>query len=67
MRRLQRRLRLLQPEGHAHLAVHGRRRGQVPLRRYCIAAPVVEPAEPEMAVGGEGAHVEQLGQREASR
>jgi hypothetical protein len=62
--RLQRRLNLLQPEGHVHLAVHGRRGGQVTLRRWRVAAPTVELAEAKTAVGDQRAQVEALGRRE---
>jgi hypothetical protein len=50
---LQLRLRLLQPEGHAHLAVHRRRGGEVLLRLLALARAPVELAEAEVAVGDE--------------
>src|SRR5262245_25533643 len=64
--RPRRRLRLLQPEGHAHLAVH---------RRCCLTALLgfgritrapVQLAEAEVAVGDEGAHAEFLRHSEGS-
>src|SRR5262245_52636120 len=57
----QRRLRLLQPEGHAHLAVHRSGGCQVLLRLGCVAGAAKELAEAEVAVGGEWAHGELLG------
>jgi hypothetical protein len=53
-----RRLCPLQPETHAHLAVHGRRGRQVLPGHSVVAGATVEPAEAEVAVGDEGAHAE---------
>src|SRR5262245_30601950 len=58
------RLRLLQPEGHAHLAVHAYRGGQLLLGHRLVARPTVELAEAEVAVGGEWTHAELVGPRE---
>src|SRR5262249_53607511 len=55
------RLRLLQPEGHTHLAVHRGRGGQVLLRLRLVAGAVVEGAEAKVAVRDEGAHLELVG------
>src|SRR5207237_6929097 len=52
------RLRLLQPEPHVHLAVHRRRSREVLLGVLQLAHAPVELAEPEVAVGDEGAHAE---------
>ena len=58
------RLRLFQPEAHAHLAVHGRRGGEVLTRRLALASDPGEPAEAEVAVGDEGSHTERLRERQ---
>src|SRR5262249_20931750 len=62
--RPQRRLRLLQPEGHAHLAVHRGGGGQMHLRLRLIARAPVELAEAEVAVGDQGPHVQFASERE---
>src|SRR5262245_62452897 len=62
--RLQLRLRLLQVEAHVHLAIHRRRGGEVLLRLLALARAAVELAEPEVAVGDEGAHAERVSERE---
>ena len=54
MGRSPRRLRLLQPEAHVHLAVHRRRGRQVLLGLRWVAGSAVECAEAEVAVGDEG-------------
>jgi hypothetical protein len=64
MGRPQRRLRLLQPETHAHLAVHRDRGRQVLVALRAIADAVVERAEAEVAVGHERAHAELGGEGE---
>src|SRR5262249_9067776 len=56
------RLRLLQPVGHAHLAVHRRRDGELLVRVLAPACAPVELAEAQMAVGDEGTHAEFLRQ-----
>src|SRR5436190_18611983 len=58
------RLGLLQPELHAHVAVHRRRRRDVLLGLLALAGAPKELAETEVAVGDEGAHPELLGERE---
>ena len=58
------RLRLLQPVLHAHLAIHRRRGREVLLGLLALARAPVQLAEAEVAVGGEGAHAELLGERE---
>ena len=59
-----RRLRLLQPEPHVHLAIHSSRSRQVLGRLRSVAGAPVELAQAEMAVGDEGAHVKLVGERE---
>src|SRR5260370_41296599 len=54
-------LRLLQPEPHTHLAVHGGRRRGVFLRLLARARASAELAEAEVAVGDERAHAERVG------
>src|SRR5262249_3596283 len=54
--RMRRRLCLLQPVRHPHLAVHRRRGGEMLLRLLTLARAPVELAEAEVAVGDEGAH-----------
>ena len=49
------RLRLLQPEQHVHLAVHGHRGGEVLTGLLPFARSQVEAAEAEVAVGLAGA------------
>src|SRR5262245_35438069 len=56
------RLRLLQPVGHPHLAIHRRRVGEMRLRLLALAGAPVELAEAEVAVGDEGAHAARLGE-----
>jgi hypothetical protein len=58
------RLRLLQPEAHVHLAVHLRRGGELLAALLILACSSVELPEAEVAMGGEGAHPELLGERE---
>ena len=58
------RLGLLQPEAHAHVAVHRRRGGEVLAGLLALARAPVELAEAEVAVGDERAHLELLGERE---
>jgi len=66
MGRPQRRLRLLQPEPHIHLAVHGRGVSQVLVRLHPIACATVEFAEAEVAAGRERAHLELAGPDQCS-
>src|SRR5262245_53471531 len=61
-RRVYLRLRLLQVEPHIHLAVHRRRGSEVLLCLVALAHAPIEPAEPEVAVGDEGAHAARLGE-----
>ena len=63
MGRPQCRFRLLQPEVHAHLAVHRGRGRQVLLGLCAITGAPVELAGTEVAVGVERAHAEVGGQR----
>src|SRR5262245_52518579 len=56
-----RRFRLLQPELHAHLAKHGRRRRKVVTSTLAVAGRLVEPPEAEVAVGDKVAHAQLLG------
>src|SRR5215470_13612193 len=63
VKRPHRRLRLLQPEGHAHLAVHRSGGGQMLLR--LVAGAAVELAQTQVAVGDERAHPEVRGQRKS--
>src|SRR5262245_33970713 len=56
------RLRLLQPIGHPHLAVHRRRRGEMLLRLLALAGAPGELAEAEVAVGDEWAHAKLCGE-----
>ena len=57
-------LRLLQPERHAHVAVHRRRRREMLVRgRPAVHAPM-KPAEPEVAVRNERPHSAGLGERQ---
>src|SRR5262245_24002704 len=58
------RLRPLQPIRHSHVAVQGRRRGEVLLRLLALARAAVELAEAEVAVGDERAHAAWLGECE---
>src|SRR5262245_9234420 len=58
------RLRLRQIEAHVHLAVHRRRDGEVLASLLALACAPGELAEPEMAVGDEGAHAAGLCQGE---
>src|SRR2546426_8751806 len=51
-----RRLRLLQPGPHVHLAVHRRSGREVWLGFLSLARPAVEPTQTEMAMGGKRAH-----------
>src|SRR5215470_11112006 len=62
----QRSLRLLQPEPHAHLAVHRGRGGEVLPRLLAVARPPVEFAEAEVAVGSEGPHLQLFRQRQGA-
>src|SRR5262245_21106142 len=59
------RLRFLEPELHAHLVEHGRRRREVRTRPRDLAGLLVEPTEPQLAVRDEVAHSQLLraGQR----
>src|SRR5262249_40718195 len=52
---------LFQPVGHAHLAVHRRRGGEVFLHLLPLAGAPAEFAEAEVAVGDERAHAEFCG------
>jgi hypothetical protein len=61
----QRRLRLLQEEGHAHLAVHRQRGLEVFVGLRPVARSAVELAEAEVAMGDEGAHAELAGEGQA--
>src|SRR5438067_8640121 len=56
------RLNLLEPVRHAHVAVHRRRRRDVLPGLLALAGAPVEPAQPKVAVGDEGAHAELLGE-----
>ena len=56
------RLCLLQPEPHAHLAVHRRGGSEARLGLRAIAGAPVELPEAEVAVGHERAHLEGLGE-----
>jgi hypothetical protein len=58
------RLRLHQPEPHAHLAAHRRRGGEVLLRLLPFACLSEEFAEAKVAAGDEGAHAARLGERQ---
>jgi hypothetical protein len=62
MGRPQRCLRLLQPEAHAHLAVHRRRGDEVLLRLRALACTSIELAQAEVAVRDERAHAARLGE-----
>src|ERR671919_3215746 len=62
--RLQLRFRRLQPEPHAHLAIHRRGSREVLVRLLAPAAVVVELAEAEVAVSDERAHTELLAEGE---
>src|SRR5262249_56378400 len=59
------RFRFLEPELHAHLVEHGRRRREVRTRPRELAGLLVEPTEPQLAVRDEVAHSQLLraGQR----
>jgi hypothetical protein len=54
--------RLLQPVGHAHLAIHRRRRRDVLFRLLMRARAPVELAEAEVTVRDDGPHPELLGE-----
>src|SRR6266853_5228968 len=56
--------RLLQPEPHAHLAVHRRRDGEMFFGLRVVARASVEVAEAKVAVGDEGTHAEFLAERQ---
>ena len=56
------RLRLLQPVRHAHVAVHGRRGGEVFLRLLPLARAPRELGEAEVAVSNKRAHTAWLGE-----
>ncbi len=51
-------LRRFQPESHAHLMVHRRRRGEVLLGLIALVGAPVQLGEPEMAMSDERAHPE---------
>src|SRR5262249_24369786 len=53
--------RLLQPEPHVHLAVHGRRGGEILARLLSLAGACEELTEAEMAVGDERTHPQFFG------
>src|SRR4029453_2507559 len=55
---------VLQPVGHAHLAVHRHRRGDVLARLLALACAPVELPEAEGAVGDKRAHPTRLGECE---
>src|SRR5215475_7691105 len=61
---LELRVRLLQPKAHVHLAVHGRRGGEVILRFMWLARAPGNLAEAEVAVGDQRAHAELAGERQ---
>ena len=58
----QRRFRLGQPEGHVHGTVQVDGRGQGGVGLLISTGLVVQPAQPEVAVGHERAHAQLLGQ-----
>src|SRR5262249_8369683 len=58
LRQPQLRVCLLQPEPHAHLAVHRRGDGEVLVRVLALGRAPVELAEAEVAVSDEGARAE---------
>src|SRR5262245_30638375 len=59
---LQLSLRLLEPERHAHLAVHRRRGGEVLACLFALARAREQLPEAEVAVGDEWAHAALEGQ-----
>jgi hypothetical protein len=56
------RLRLLQPESHVHLAVHGRGNGQVLTSLLQPVGTLIQLAKSEL--GNEGPHAARLGKGE---